>query len=232
MENDFSITVLTGTYHSTPERDAELVEALVHNLENPLVDQVHLFVEDPVEQYLEKLEAATEGASLRLRELVAHPKLQRVPHGSRPTYEEYFAYSDAALAGRLVALLNSDIYLDDSVKLLEKIDWTDTFACVSRDKTGLRHAGNDAWIFIPPLKPFKKFRCDYPLGVGGGDRRMAYMAQESAGYFTINPGRSLYLHHCHASELRTWRDRPCIGSHHAIIGPQYIDEIVERQRSQ
>jgi hypothetical protein len=92
-------TVLLTAYYADPDpaRRDEFVDCLARNAANELIDVVHVLLED--------------GA----RPELADTKLHLVELGRRATYGDLFAYANAHLPGRRVAIANADIYFDASL---------------------------------------------------------------------------------------------------------------------
>jgi hypothetical protein len=203
-------TVLLTAYYADPDpaRRDELLGCLARNAANELLDEVHVFLEN--------------GA----RPELADTKMHLVELGRRATYGDLFAYANARLSGRRVAIANADIYFDASLGRLDAVDLRDTLLCVSRwdihrDGTAslFEHGeSQDAWIFDAPIR---QFRCDFPLGVPGCDNRLAWEAA-AAGLAVHNPARSLRAYHLHLSLVRRYTADERIGGAVLSVPADYL----------
>lgn len=100
-------------------------------------------------------------------------------------------------------ITNSDIEYDGTLFALENVDLTDRFLCLSREggKGSFRaEVSQDTWIWKSPIRDFK---CDWTLGIAGGDNKVAYEAAQ-VGYEVLNPCLSVYTYHRHTSKVRHW----------------------------
>lgn len=194
--------LLTGFYQETnANRRAEFEECLRLNLENNWLDEIHLFIEDPVEQ----------GRLLAEHPLLTAAKIRLVAHGQRTTFQEFFAYTNQHLAGRDVIIANANIFFDHTLARLTDYDLTNRLLCLSRwdvqADVGAQFfnqpMSQDAWIFRAPIR---EFRCDFHLGVPGCDNRLAWEA-EHAGLVLSNPSRSLRAYHLHLSGIHRYSER-------------------------
>jgi len=185
--------VLLIGYYSDPDynRSAELEYALQWNLAHAPVDKIYALIEDK-------------------SQLPEHPKLQPVPVGSRLKFVDFFAFA-GAFPGQTVIIANNDIRFDNTLNLIDRIDLTDTFVCLSRTEP---HGGScewgpangqDAWIFRSPAR---EFPCEWDLGQDRCDGRLAAEAAR-AGYKLVNPYPHIHAYHEHASRIRrrTWGRR-------------------------
>jgi hypothetical protein len=194
--------LLAGYYEDADAaRRAELSECLRRNLDNELLEEIHLFVEEP--KGADELRAT--------RPPLAAEKVRLVEHGRRVTYRDLFDYANTRLGGRRVIVANADIYFDRTLARLDGYDLAGKLLCLSRwDIQGngsslfFEHpASQDAWVFLSPLP---EFRCDFHLGLPGCDNRLVWEAAR-AGLALSNPGRSVRAHHLHLSLVRHYDER-------------------------
>ena len=195
------LDLLVGFYvDADASRSAEILECLRRNASNPLIDRVHVLVEeaDQPEQLCSRF------PDLGLLDV------EWVPYGRRLTYRDFFAYANRTLSGRYAVVANADIYFDDSLARLGGCDLGGRLLCLSRwdeqPDGGSRFfdhpASQDAWIFETPIR---EFPCDFLLGVPGCDNRLAHEAG-AAGLAVSNPSRSIRAHHLHASGIRRYSE--------------------------
>lgn len=234
-DKSFSVSLLVGTYIASEARTVELVQCLEKNLSNPFIGDVHLFVEDPVQQW----EAWVEGSgnapkpyeSLRkLAALKHHKKVKIVPIGRRPFYSEYFQYAAADLPKRVVAISNSDIEYDATLGKLSRYDLSKVFISLSRESGRKGYSGAfDTWIFRPPVNP-ALFKCHWPLGTNGGEVKITYEAK-AAGYCVLNPCMSIHTIHRHdALNRRTWTLSPRIKGPYGEAHPTGLEALLSKRR--
>jgi hypothetical protein len=194
--------LLTGFYENIGrKRQGEFLECVQHNVKNEMLDEIHLFIEEPIG--LDKL--------LCTYPLLADPKIHLIGHDRRVTYQDLFAHANRYLAGRSVIIANADIYFDRTLSRLDGYDMSGKLFCLSRwdvqpDGSACffdHPSSQDAWIFQPPIPTFP---CDFHLGVPGCDNRLAWEA-ELAGLALHNPARSLKAYHLHLSGVRRYSER-------------------------
>src|SRR5262245_10276225 len=98
--------LLTGFYQEADaNRREEFRECLRRNLENNWLDEIHLFIEDSVDQ----------GRLLEEIPLLTAAKIRLVMRGRRTTFREFFAYANQLLAGQDVIIANADIFFDHAL---------------------------------------------------------------------------------------------------------------------
>lgn len=211
-----TVSLLVGTYTDERRRAEELIQCLEGNVANPLIEDIHLFVEDPVlqwEAWFELREQSRFPAIDTLNRLRSHRKVTVVPFGRRPFYSEYFEYANRTFPkGRVAILSNSDIEFNETLLALRGRDLDGIFICLARDNGNSGHnppLSQDSWIFQIPVKAELLATTTWPLGIGGGDHKIAYEA-EQAGYRLVNPCHSIRATHRHESRIRTWPLKPNI----------------------
>lgn len=242
------VSLFVGTYMDYQVRATEMIDCLETNIQNPHIEDIHLFIEDPVLQWKNWLnwgawEAPESGISPenapslrgfppmakydaldKLSRLSGHPKVKLVPWGRRGFFSEYFEYANKNLpTGRSVVLANADIQFGADVGLLAEHDLTGVFGCLAR---------NGGRIFDKPpgapasmssdawmfQTPLEKVDATFPLGVRAGEYLLSFTAF-SAGYVLLNPCLSIYGKHCHTSQIRHWPRFPWITPRmHCITG--------------
>lgn len=194
--------LLTGHYPDPdPRRREELLECLRRNAAHPLLEELRVFLEEP----LDPAALAAEQPAL------AAPRVRLLPHGRRLTYRDLFAHARAELPGKPIIIANADIYFDSTLERLEGFNFGNRLLCLSRWDVMPHGAlrlfehphSQDAWMFRAPLPDFG---CDFPLGVPGCDNRLAWEAHR-AGMALLNPARSVRACHLHASGVRRYSER-------------------------
>jgi hypothetical protein len=194
--------LLAGFYEDKDARRlGELLDCLRRNLENVWLDEIHLFVEEPVA--LHEL--------VSRHKLLASAKVRLIEHGRRVTYRDMFAYANSRLRGRRVIIANADIFFDHTLARLDGYDLSGKLLCLSRwdvqaDGSACffdHPSSQDAWVFQAPIR---EFPCDFHLGLPGCDNRLAWEAGQ-AGLRLSNPSRSLRAYHLHLSRIHRYHER-------------------------
>jgi hypothetical protein len=178
----------------TPERQAELDHCLAKNLDCDAIHRLVLLIDDGHEPPLR------------------HPKLVTRRIGARPTYRQWIEFGRELCPGRISILANSDIYFDDSLRLVrETLNGTQRFLALTRlEKQGDRlvphaspHWSQDTWglradqaLPDPLLKAL-----DIPLGVPRCDNKVAYLFAVH-GWTVHNPNAFVLSVHVHETQQR------------------------------
>lgn len=131
----------------------------------------------------------------------------------RPTYQDFFQWM-AEFPNDINILANSDIYFDETLALVAKIDsracyaltrWEERFGTIVEFDN--KHIGKakamhsqDVWVFkgVPRIK-----NADFSLGQPGCDNRIAHIISRQ-GYKVLNPSLSIHAIHRHRNELREY----------------------------
>ena len=188
--------LITTYYKATePERESENMQCLVNNLNHPLIDKVHLFLQSSDRPNLSK-----------------HDKLNFVLHSKRPTFSELFAYGNSLCIHKIKVVANSDIYFDETLKLVS--DALDRWQILALTRWDLKSDNNiefynnfksqDVWIFKKMIEPNIG---NYHIGRHGCDNRLVYEFK-SRNYKISNPSLSIKSIHVHQSALRTYFNDP------------------------
>lgn len=163
-----------------PIRQLELEECLRRNLMNQYIDRITCLLEKEI-----PIEHQVEAKSI----------------GRRPTYNDLFRYARED-CWNVVA--NTDIYFDDSLRMLSNYSADDFLALtrydVKADAVEFRFVpdAQDTWIFHGKIKPID---ADFNPGLPGCDNRLAYLAQR-VGYNVVNPALTIKSYHLHRSNVR------------------------------
>ena len=133
---------------------------------------------------------------------------------ARPTYADFFSWiNEVAEPGDFSIIANTDIAVDESLRLLMKYDWPErTVLALSRwdvladGAVKLFEHGDsqDCWIFKGKA-PENIGR--FPVGVYDCDNKIAWELQQ-AGYCVLNPSLSLRAYHHHLSGDRSYEQKP------------------------
>ena len=190
---------LTQYYTPTKTKRAkEINQCLKKNVANPLIDKIVLLNEKAYELPVEspKLTQEVIGARLRFSTVV------------RWIYEN-------APADALVVIANSDIYLDESARLLWSVNMQDKFFSLLRwdDQEneppklfGPRADSQDTWIVSAASikqRTWDWATLDFPFGKGGCDNAFnVEMLRQK--FLIVNPCMNLVTHHVHMSGIRDY----------------------------
>jgi len=139
---------------------------------------------------------------------IQHPTLSHIPMRDRLTYQDAFNFANRFFVGEICVLANSDIYFDESLKLIAEADLTNKFYAITRhnvERDGSLsfsdcNACQDVWVFRAPLKPVVSL---FGLGTPGCDNRIAYEAK-TAGLIVLNPCQIIRCHHLHLTNKRNY----------------------------
>lgn len=146
---------------------------------------------------------------------------------SRPTYQDFITEANKA-GGTYSIIANSDIYFDDTLSWIGKVDMSTSMIALSRynvDPIGrvklfaYAHS-QDVWIFKGQINVKGG---DYMLGVPGCDNRFAYDCMMS-GYKVQNPAKDIKTYHLHNSNVRNYSEDDRL---HGNYKPVYISSINE-----
>jgi hypothetical protein len=103
--------LLSSIYpENNPARRAEFLHCLKTNFDNSSIDQIILFSESQPSQSF--------GAEID--QFIKEKSIRVVYIQNRPTYHDFFLYSNAHLSGRKIIIANTDIYFDDSISHIAK----------------------------------------------------------------------------------------------------------------
>jgi hypothetical protein len=165
------------------------------NAENSLIDEICVFDEQSGN--------ISSGVSVRVRGVT-----------TRPTYADFFGWlNEIAGPDDISIIANTDICFDDSIRLLERVNWEGRVAlAVSRWDVGSddgaelfeRGDSQDCWIFRGSVTGVEG---NFPLGVYDCDNKIAWELQQ-AGYRVLNPALSLRTYHHHQCGYRSYEQKP------------------------
>jgi hypothetical protein len=207
---------LFTTYYRTSEqaREEENLRCLVKNIENPLIETIHLVLQGE-----------------DLPPIPPTDKIRFVPHGKRPTFRELFTMANALEDGVIRMVSNSDIYFNETLKdvpaALKKWDilamtrWDVT----SDDRLEFFHnfKSQDCWIYNKPLDT--DGLGNYFIGQYGCDNRLLHELYQK-GLKVGNPSFTIVTEHLHRSNLRTYLKDPnyvSVPLPYGYVLPDYLD---------
>jgi hypothetical protein len=195
-------------------RREEFLYCMQRNCCNPMIDALHVFIED-------------QSDPARLLAILSLPgNIRFTPWGRRMTFQELFDYANRNFAGRDVIIANGDIYFDQTLQRLRGHDLSGKLLCMSRwnvRSDGTAHlfdhpASQDAWIFRAPVH---NLSCNFPLGVPASDNRLAWEARR-VGIEVSNPARSIRAYHVHLSGVRRYVHHDRLPGPVASVPPGFL----------
>ena len=191
------------------ERQIEIDECLIHNLNNHLIDEIHLFIEQDYD--FDKFKSNPNFS-----------KLVFVNSTERLSYKQAFEYSNRHCSSNdIILLANSDIYFNETLSKIDTYSFDQTFYGLTRHEiteTGLKlyerpSVSQDVWIWKPPIQiknipdNIDYFTDGIQLGIWGCDNRILKIMKDS-DYTIRNIGKDIQCIHNHKNDLRTWSTNP------------------------
>ena len=154
-----------------------------------------------------------------------YPDVPTTVTGKRVTYKFAFEYANETFEpGTCVVICNSDIYFDETLKQLT----LDAHTCVAltRYNDGVIDPGlsctQDSWTFVTPIKVPPK--SDFYFGVMGCDNYIANLLRQ-VGYRVINPSLDIKSHHLHATQYKTYEQKPIKPkSYYHFVDPSILNQ--------
>ncbi len=211
----------------TAARRAEIDECLRKNIANKKIDRLMLFFED----------------ESHMSEVADMPNMVKTFLPERMNYAFWLKETDKLPVGAVSLLLNSDIYLDDSLDYLAKeaqsILQGQMFIALTRynpDGNGFKlnkdpHWTQDVWGVAKGVEPFHKAlfqEAAFELGQPGCDNKIAYV-MHSYGYTVTNPCYQLKSIHLQADTAREYdaKSSKLIGLHAFVHPTQSVAEAAK-----
>ena len=190
------------------DRRTELETCLRRNLENQLLARIVLLIDDGSVPPFED------------------PRLEIIRLDQRPSYLDWVTESRRRFPGRISILANSDIFLDESLALINHIFAANRLAFVALtrfDQVGGKtvphpnpHYSQDVWAFMagPEEPDLFDHRLQISLGIPRCDNKIAYVFS-LMGYEVFNPFPFVRSVHFHESGRRYYDktgDRTIMGT--------------------
>lgn len=201
-----------------PHRKSEIDECFKQNLANPLVGQLIVFFEKIEDQ----------------AGFLNHPKVVKKILPRRLMYRDWLEQTNQLNRGSLAVLVNSDIYLTESIQHLINnsglIAKQKRFIALSRynpssGKYVLNsnpHWTQDTWALVRSEEDIPNNllqEASFELGHPGCDNKIAYVMQ-SYGYILTNPCKTVVTVHLQADERRSYNPKSSkLLGLHAFVHP-------------
>lgn len=204
------INLFVNYYIDTlPERQKEIDSCLLKNIQNENIGRIIVFISN----------------DCQLPIALHSNKITQVIHNERLTYMRFFQQTQS-YPNDINILANSDIYFDST--LIETLLMSKD-SCYALRRYEVQHNGNiepfhlggsvsqDVWIFNGNVKYIED--CDFSLGIGGCDNRIAFLIQQ-AGYKITNPCTKIKTYHLHLVQKRDWQSQPPIPGSYLELRPE------------
>jgi hypothetical protein len=208
--------LITTYYQSTePEREAENLECLKQNINNPLIERIYLFLQGNDFPEIVDIDS----------------KIKYLNFGKRPFFSDLFAFANTIENNKIKIVSNSDIYFDGSLiysnDILDKFDVITLTRWDSLGNGELDFYNNfksqDVWIFSKRIKDtIGKFH----IGRHGCDNRLIFELNENK-YKVANPSFSIRAIHLHRSDLRSYFNDPdyeYVKAPYGYVLPTYLNK--------
>ena len=186
------------------EREKEINTCLIKNLENNIIDEIHLYIENDYD----------------FNFLKDKNKIKFIKTNKQLSYNTVFNYSNIYDENHIIILSNSDIYFNNTLKNIYDLNFNNIFYALNRydiDKNNKLvlydvNYSQDVWIWKPPINIIinNNNMNDYfdkndgiILGVGGCDNRILKVVKDS-GYIIKNASDKIQSIHNHKNNYRTW----------------------------
>jgi GT2 family glycosyltransferase/ubiquinone/menaquinone biosynthesis C-methylase UbiE len=114
--------LITTLYNEENEaRAKEYISCLENNLNNPLINEIHIFYD-----------ASKDSSNNKILEFIKNKKIKIAFIKSRPTYRELFEYANKIFPNSKVIIANGDIFFNKTIGLLKDIELKNTMLALTR----------------------------------------------------------------------------------------------------
>lgn len=158
--------------HTLKSRREEFEKCMMMNLKNKYIRKIHVFFYDFKDRYLKDYPFLND-EKIELLSVA----------GGRNTFKTFMDYANTRLKGKIVIATNTDIWFDETLKYISRIDLTNKMVSLTRyecitnyefhDDSGCCH---DTVIFKSPIA---KFDNDVAMGILGCDSMIHINAQKA-----------------------------------------------------
>ena len=209
--------ILITTYYESDNlyRKNEIIQCLINNNDNKYIKRIYL-LNDKIYP-LDFLQDES-----KIIQIVVDDDNKK-----RLGFDYAFSFINSTLIGQKCILANSDIFFDNSLSHLENFNLNNYFLTLSRyedtNKTQLASAwSQDAWIFTSPCRIDKNL-CKFKFGTLGCDSKLNYLAYKE-NYNIVNPSKTIFSFHLHASNIRTYNKEYRIDKPHIWVNSSFLHE--------
>lgn len=205
--------------HKVSKRAREIRKCLMNNCSNPLIDRIVLLTETDLSK---------EWASMKGRE-----KIEQTIIGKRMRYCDLIQHTyDNVPLNTIVAFMNADIYLDNTISELYNVNMNDKMFALLRWDTneygeepklfGPHADSQDTWIVYSDSikkRTWDYSQFDYQLGRSGCDNRFT-TDMFTKRFLISNPAHTIKTMHIHKTEIRDYVKTDIIpSSYYIYISP-------------
>ena len=182
------------------ERNNELTNALLKNVESPFIEKVHLFVDD--EESYDKLKEL-------FISYLENEKIVIIEKGKKPLYSDLFEYANKSLKNKICMVTNSDIYLHSiDEKIITNLPSKSIYA-LTRHEYDMscplinRYQGShDSFIFKSPLLSNDFIdKITFTQHNWGSEAKLLQELYKN-NIQIFNPCKQIVIVHLHKSEIR------------------------------
>ncbi len=226
----YSIWLFTQFFrHENNRRHREIKECLANNLLCNFIDKVVLINEKD-----HSSEFPTKNTN----------KIMQIITGKRLTYYDFFkTVYDIAPDNCIVILANADIYFDDTINEIHKLNMSNKMLALlrwdvqqNRDDSpklfGPRSDSQDSWIFLSDSiksRTWDPIKFNYQLGMPGCDNRITSDVLRMK-FLISNPALSIKSYHIHNTNIRNYTMANKIPSDvYVLITPTHILDMKHMQ---
>lgn len=182
---------------SSNRRQQELNWCLDHNIHNHIFENIYIFPENKRDK------------------LIENDRIHIINYDKRPTYRTVINEINNLFETKdsYNVIANTDIYFDDSLKLIEKINMDKVCLALTRHESNPLHKENgpsigadcrqsqDVWIIKGHIDNLPDNYFDFYFGLRGCDGRTNFTFRE-LGYKLYNPCLDIKVYHYHMSSVR------------------------------
>jgi hypothetical protein len=218
------INIITSYYTSrlisnlNEERNNELKDCLNNNINNTLIEKIHLFIDDEEAfEYIKKINSE---------------KINVISVGKKPLYFDLFNYAISNLKNKICMITNSDIYIKEcDVNIFKNLEDNNTVFALTRYEYDLScplitnyEGSHDCFIFKSPINNVFINNIYHSQHAWGAENIVLYELK-NAGINIYNPCYQIKIVHHHASNLRE-ENRPRINFQRShIVYPSIINIV-------
>lgn len=199
------INIITTFYISNtnspldPERNEELLNCLIKNMDSEIVEKINLYVDD--ESSYEKV--------MSLSHMQQFHKIHIIGILNRPKQKDFFKFAIEELKGKICMITNSDIYIHEyNYDLINKLNNEKIAYSLTRYEHDMScplinhyQGSHDCYIFKSDMNISIIDNLNYYLNTPGIEIWINKGLFEQ-GYTLLNPCYQIKIIHLHRSELR------------------------------
>lgn len=195
------------------DRTNELCNSFINNLNNDIVEKIHIFVDDF--ESLKKLNEITKNNN-------NSDKIVNIEIKKRPTYHDFFNYILDKLPNDICMITNSDIYLHSyDINLLKLLNSNKYVYALTRHEYDMTHPFIDDYNGSHDCYIFNSKYLDNRIICENTNFRQNLLGIESRiiksffdlNYTIYNPCKQIKIVHLHKTNLRNYTDSDDVALH-------------------